>query len=58
MQNTTYEFDTRVAMYEIGHVFGLAHVYNPYDLMYRSSEGYLTNRPSQNDVNRINTLHN
>lgn len=58
MQNTTYEFDTRVAMHEIGHVFGLAHVSNAYDLMYGSSEGHLTNRPSQNDVNRINTLHN
>lgn len=57
MQETTYEFDTRVTMHEIGHVFGLAHVSNPYDLMYGSSQGHLTNRPSQNDVNKINTLH-
>lgn len=57
MQNTTYDFDTRVTMHETGHVFGLAHVSNAYDLMYGSSQGHLTNRPSQNDVNKINTLH-
>ncbi|MGL5122801.1 MAG: matrixin family metalloprotease, partial [Fusobacteriaceae bacterium] len=57
MQNTTYEFDSRVIMHEVGHVFGLDHVSNPYDLMYGSSQGHMTDRPSANDINKVNTLY-
>lgn len=57
LQYTTYEFDTKVIMHELGHAFGLDHVSNAYDLMYGSAAGHKTNRPSANDVSRINTLH-
>lgn len=57
LQDTTYEDDTKVTMHELGHVFGLYHVKNVYDLMYESAIGHKTSRPSSNDINRINILY-
>lgn len=57
LQNTTYETDSKIIMHEIGHVFGLYHVKNPYDLMYEKEEGHMTYRPSANDISRVNKLH-
>lgn len=46
-----------VAVHEVGHLVGLAHVSNRYAVMYPATSGRIHNTPQVDDINGVNALY-
>ncbi|WP_169091573.1 matrixin family metalloprotease [Paenibacillus sp. PL91] len=46
-----------VFSHELGHVFGLGHVTDPYAVMCTSADGRIVTSPQDDDIDGVNSLY-